>query len=473
MASIGSTSNASSNSFDFKGNYTFPLVMMAILFFVIGFITVLNDVLIPSLKDIFELKRWQSLLIQFCFFIAYGVMSIPGGYIIKRIGYKKGLTLSLTLMGIGLFLFVPASIFISSGASMMVCYSFFLMALFIIGCGLAILQVAINPYMISLGPVETAASRINFGGALNSTATFIGPIIGAAYILPHGITDKIAKAAAVKGPYVVLALVTIAIGVVLYFIKLPKLSSEVEKGEKLKGSVWDFPNLLAGAGGIFFYVGAEVAIASILVIYLQDEHLIKIGAGAIQALTVEKAASSLVAYYWGGAMVGRIIGTYLGQKIRPEIMLRTVAFLALALVSLSISGIFLNDWIGMKVMVLIPEPFSLSLEPITFPVSILLLVLVGLCNSVMWPCIFTLGIAGLGKHTSQGSGILVTMVIGGAIIPILQGILSEPKILGYQYSFLIVLVCYLYILYYGLKGYVVKKVDENDSTLGAERKGLG
>ncbi|RYG21380.1 MAG: hypothetical protein EOO07_02755 [Chitinophagaceae bacterium] len=208
------------------------------------------------------------------------------------------------------------------------------------------------------------------------------------------------------------------------------------------------------AGAIFFYVGAEVAIGSILVVYLKDKDLIKLGANASASLTVEKAASSLVAYYWGSAMIGRFIGSAIGQKVKAEVMLRVVALIAIVLVGLSMSGIFLNDWMNLKVLILNPDPFYLGLETVTFPISIFLLVLVGLFNSVMWPCIFPLAINGLGKHTSQGSGIVVMMVVGGALIPLLQGWLASPNLLDYQYSFIVVVACYAYILFFAVKGFI-------------------
>lgn len=426
-------------------NYSVPLALMISLFFMIGFITVLNDVLIPSLKGLFELNRWQAMLVQFCFFIAYGVMSIPAGQLIQRIGYKKGLAVALATMATGLFLFVPASTIVS--------YEFFLFALFVVATGLTILQVAINPYIIALGPEATGAARLNMGGTANSTATFLGPIIGAAYILPHGISDPLEKAAAVKGPYLVLALVTVAIAVLLYFLKLPRLATEVDRSETLQGHAWQFKHLRWGAGAIFVYVGAEVAIGSVLILYFVEDHLIRLGSDAIASLSPEKAASSLVAYYWGSAMIGRFIGSIIGQRIAAEVMLRWAAAIALLLVALALSGVFLSTWLDMKVMVLNLDPFSISFEPISFPLSLFLLVLVGLFNSVMWPCIFPLALKNLGKHTSQGSGILVSMVAGGALIPLLQGYLAGLDGIGFQYSFAVVVACYLYILAFALRGY--------------------
>jgi FHS family L-fucose permease-like MFS transporter len=425
--------------------YTVPLILMVSLFFVIGFITVLNDVLIPSLKGLFALNRWQAMLVQFCFFIAYGLLSIPAGRLVQRIGYKHGLTISLGVVALGLLLFVPAS------AS--VAFLFFLIALFIVATGLALLQVTINPYIVALGPIDTGASRLNLGGTLSSTATFIGPIIGAAFILPHGISDPVQKAAAVRGPYVALALLTITLALLLYFIRLPQLGNEVGANEKLSGSLRQFKHLQYGAGAIFSYVGAEVAIGSVLILYCVEDHLIQLERGANATLTEEKAAAALVAYYWAGALLGRLIGSFVGLRIRAEKMLRFVALAALLLVGLAISGVLLPCRMSLRVMALSLDPFSISFATVSFPVSLFCLVLVGLCNSVMWPCIFPLSIKGLGKHTSRGSGLLVSMVAGGALIPLLQGLLAQDRSIGFQYSFVIVFLCYAYILFFAVRGY--------------------
>ena len=430
-----------------KANYTVPLALMVALFFMIGFITVLNDVLIPCLKGLFELNRWQAMLVQFCFFIAYGLLSIPAGHLVHRIGYKNGLMLSLAIVATGLMLFVPASSSIS--------YGFFLFALFVVAAGLSVLQVTINPYIIALGPVRTGAARLNLGGTLNSTATFIGPIIGAAFILPHGITDPVLRAAAVRGPYVVLGLITVGVAVLLRFLRLPELEQESESGDGERRDVplSQFTHLWYGAGAIFSYVGAEVAIGSVLILYFVEDHLIRLDAGASASLTPEKAAAALVAYYWASAMIGRLIGSFAGHRVRAEAMLRFVTVAALLLVGIAISGVLLKTEMHMRVMVLNLDPFAISFQPVAFPVSLFCLVLVGLCNSVMWPCIFPLSIHGLGKQTSRGSGLLVSMVAGGALIPLLQGYLAQRPSIGFQYSFVVVFACYLYILMFAVKGY--------------------
>lgn len=451
MASIGGGNTQSASVHDPKANYTAPLILMLGLFFMIGFITVLNDVLIPSLKGVFNLEPWQAMLIQFCFFGAYFVMSYPAGALIEKVGYKKGLIIALAIMGTGLLLFVPASMVLS--------YGFFLFALFVVASGLTILQVAINPYLIALGPDETGAARLNLGGALNSTATFLGPIIGGAFILKHYHPDdfaslellNMAKAESVRGPYIVLALITIGIAGLLAIMKLPKLSSIASSEVRGEGSAFDYKHLIYGAGAIFFYVGAEVAIGSLLVLYVSENHM-----GAIP----EKLASSLLAYYWGSAMVGRFIGSAITQKVKAQLLLRIVAIVALVLVFLSMTTAALSAWIDIPVMILNDQSFGISFSPVHVPIAAFLLVLVGLFNSVMWPLIFPLGIAKLGRHTSQGSGIMVMMVVGGAVIPLLQGYLAGVEGIGYRYSFVVCAVCYAYILFFALKGYKAGKISE-------------
>ena len=429
--------------------YGFALTLMVSLFFMIGFITVLNDVLIPSLKGVFELTNVQAMLIQFCFFGAYFVWSYPAGMLIKKVGYKKGLMLALVIMGIGLLLFVVAAMVLS--------YGVFLFALFVVASGLTLLQVAINPYIIALGPEETGASRLNLGGALNSTATFIGPILGGAFILKHFVESDFAsneafhhaQADAVKGPYIVLALLTIGIAVALYFMKLPVIQTASEE-EKAEGSSFEYLHNILGAGAIFFYVGAEVAIGSLLILYLAEESM-----GAIE----EKMASSLLAYYWGSAMIGRFVGSAIGKKVKANKLLAAVTVVALALVGLSMMNFTLTSWTDISVMILNTEGgFSMTFEPVHIPIAAFLLVLVGLFNSVMWPAIFPLGIAKLGKHTSQGTGFMVMMVAGGAFIPLFQGWLADS--IGFKASFIVCIACYAYILFFALKGYKMGKISE-------------
>jgi FHS family L-fucose permease-like MFS transporter len=394
-------------------NYSVALSLMISLFFMFGFITVLNDILIPHLKGLFDLKQWQAMLVQTCFFIAYFVMSVPAGMIIEKIGYKKGVMLALAVVGVGLLLFVPAS--------NLQLYGFFLFALFVVGSGITILQVAANPYISALGSPEKAGSRLTLAGGFNSLATAIGPVVGGWLIFVDENASAIEKAESVQLPYVGLAIFAALLAVFIGMSKLPKLSTEKEEGEIIEGSAWEYAHLIFGAVGIFFYVGAEVAIGSILIDYLGQEEM-----GAMSHMD----AAKFVSLYWTGAMIGRFVGAAALQKIQMNKALTFVCILALMLV------------VGGMVT--------------TGAVSAWSLVAVGLVNSIMWPCIFPLSLKKLGKHTSQGSGILVSMVVGGALIPPLQGWIAES--VGYQLSFGLVLISYAYILWFALKGFKIGKI---------------
>ncbi len=389
-------------------NYTLPMVLMVSLYFSIGFITALNDILVPHFKDLFHLSNVLALLVQFCFFGAYFVMSLPSGWIVSRIGYQSGIIAALSTMGCGLLLFVPASIVIS--------YPMFLFALFVVGSGLALLQVAVNPYVGALGRPETAASRLNLCGGMNSLATTIAPKAGAAFIFIAAGATAAQLARSVRAPYVVLAAFTLLLAAVTHFVPLPELIAKHSEGTTGEGSAWGFSHLRFGAGAIFAYVGAEVAIGSVLITFLGQRSM-----GGLS----HAAAATYVSFYWGGAMVGRFLGSFALLYIRAQRALAAVAVSAFLLVSIAIFG---HGHVAMWAIVSC-----------------------GLFNSVMWPCIFPLSLKGLGKFTSQGSGILVMMVVGGAVIPEIQGLLADK--FGYQPSFAIVLLCYAYLIFFAVSGY--------------------
>jgi MFS transporter, FHS family, L-fucose permease len=408
---VGTTGDASTSiRREESGSYLLPMVLMVALYFSIGFITALNDILIPHFKDLFHLTNVLALLVDLCFFGAYFVMSLPSGWIVGRIGYKSGIIAALSTMGCGLLLFVPASIVIS--------YPVFLFALFVVGSGLALLQVAINPYVGALGKPETAASRLNLCGGLNSLATTIAPKIGAAFIFIAAGATTAQLARSVRMPYVILAAFAFLIAIITRFVHLPELIEKPSHTSADDGSAWQFTHLRLGAVAIFTYVGVEVAIGSILINFLGQPSM-----GSLSHV----AAASFVSLYWGGAMVGRFIGSFALIYIRAQRALAAVAVSALILVSVTIFG---HGHVAMWAIVSC-----------------------GLFNSVMWPCIFPLSLKGLGKFTSQGSGILVMMVVGGAIVPEIQGLLADK--FGYQHSFIIVLLCYAYLLYFALSGYKV------------------
>lgn len=441
--------NSSSNS-NSDTKYSGTIALMSGLFFVIGFITVLNDVLIAIMKKAFAFKddeNWQLLLIQFSFFIAYGLLSVPAGNLIKKIGYKKGTIYALFTVATGLLLFYPASEYAS--------YGLFLFAMFIAGSGFALLQVAINPYLIGLGTPETGAARLNLGGALNSTATFIGPIFGSFYLLNECLMTETETLNTTRNLYVGIALLIIVIAGFMFFMKQPKLSIENDKDEVLSGSIFEFKHLIFGAGAIFFYVGAEVVVGSLLIVYLESDIM-----GNIPA----KFAANLVAYYWAGAMIGRFMGSKISSKIAPNKALAFVGIGAFILILLSMTDIMIQNSVIIPVINMGEDcktlEFYFNFKSLTVPLAAICLILIGLFNSIMWPSIFTLGISRLGKYTSKGSGLMVTMVAGGAFVTLLQAILADQ--IGYRYSFALCLICYAYIIFFALKGYKPKMVADND-----------
>ena len=391
-----------------RKSYTIPLALMVSLYFSIGFITALNDILVPHFKDLFHLTNVAALLVQFCFFGAYFVMSVPSGWIVGRIGYKASIVTALSIMGLGLLFFLPASV--------MIFYPLFLFALFVVGSGLALLQVAINPYVGALGSPETASSRLNLAGGFNSVATTLAPKVGAAFIFIAAGASTAQLARSVRVPYLILAVFAFLMAGITASVHLPNVIQENDKGAPRDGSAWNFRHLRLGALAIFFYVGAEVAIGSLMISFL--------GQPSMGSLSHE-AAARYVSFYWGGAMVGRFLGFVALRRVKAQRALAFVSFAAFLLVGTAIAAH------GLIAMVAI--------------------VACGLFNSVMWPCIFPLSVVGLGRFTSQGSGILVTMVVGGAVVPEIQGFLADS--FGYQRSFAIVLLCYAYIFYFALRGH--------------------
>lgn len=404
-------------------SYGVPLATVTTLFFMWGFLTCLNDILVPHLKAIFDLNYTRVMLIQFAFFGAYFVFSIPSAKIIDWIGYQRSMVLGLLTMGAGAFLFVPAASVPS--------YPPFLGALIVLAAGITCLQVAANPYVTVLGKPETASSRLNLTQAFNSLGTFLAPFFGGLLILSSApktaaeiramvpadaLAYRLHEAATVKMPYVGLGIALVLLAIAIGCFKLPKIEHAQHKvGEKVNDSIWKHPNLIFGAIAIFVYVGAEVSIGSFLVNYFAQPE--------IGGLT-EKVAASFVAFYWGGAMVGRFIGSALLQKVKTGGLLGMCAVCAAGLVALSMltSGHF----------------------------AMYSIILVGLFNSIMFPSIFTLGVAELGPLTGDGSGIMIMAIVGGAIIPVAQGWIADH--IGIHHAFFLPVICYLYILFFALSG---------------------
>ena len=403
---------------------TGPLIIVTILFFMWGLLTSLNDVLIPHLKSVYTLTYVQAMLVQFCFFGAYFVVSLPAGALIKRIGYQKGAVTGLVIAALGCALFYPAA---SSG------YGVFLLAFFVLASGITILQVAANPYVTELGNPETASSRLTLTQAFNSLGTTIAPALGGMLILGGvvlGATELAAlsaadqaayrakEAAMVQGPYLALAAALLALAVLFALARLPKIThaepvAPVGAGEG-KPSALSHTHLVLGAIGIFLYVGGEVSIGSFLINFLAEP--------SIAGMTHAQAAN-YVSFYWGGAMVGRFIGFAVMRKVSPG---KALAFNAAASIALILVAIFGSGKVAMWAILA-----------------------VGLCNSIMFPTIFSMALHKLGGLTGQGSGILCMAIVGGALVPFAQGFLADT--IGLQMSFVVPAACYLFILFFGLK----------------------
>jgi len=403
MASIAPNTSTVAQQDAPSGSNTSALVIVTILFFMWGLITSLNDVLIPHLKSIYTLTYVQAMLVQFCFFGAYFIVSMPAGALIRRIGYQKGAVAGLLIAACGCMLFYPASF----GG-----YGLFLFAFFVLASGITILQVAANPYVTVLGAARTASSRLTLTQAFNSLGTTIGPSVGGLLIL----SVAGAAAATVRGPYIGLAAALALLAVLFYAARLPKIkdSEDVALPGEGHGSAWAHRHLVLGAIGIFLYVGAEVSIGSFLINFLGETHI----AGLSHA-----DAAHYVSIYWGGAMVGRFIGFAVMRVVSPG---KTLAFNSLLAIALVLAAVFGTGSMAMWAILA-----------------------VGLCNSIMFPTIFSMALNGLGKYTGQGSGILCMAIVGGALVPFAQGALADS--VGVQASFMLPAACYAFILYFGAK----------------------
>ena len=433
-----------------KKSYKSAFIFLTTLFFLWGFITVLVDSLVPRLKDVFEMSYAKTVLVQFAFFVAFFVFSLPAGAILAKIGYKKGIVLGLVTMAIGCLLFYPAAEYRT--------FSIFLIGYFTLAGGITILQVAANPYIALLGTEDGASSRLNLSQAFNSLGTTIAPVVGALFLLSDSVKTSaeidllsdldrknyyVAEAGTVQEPFLAIAGFIAFLAVVFAFINLPKVMEKVPKGGY--GKLLKNKAMLMGALGIFVYVGAEVSIGSFLVNYFADMNLgvlvaeneVMMNIANTIASTFNKTFSGsdpksllgvFVIFYWGGAMIGRFVGSYLTKIMAPGKVLAIFASLAITMIIISISTEGL--------------------------VSMWSILAVGLFNSIMFPTIFTLSLEGLGDLKAQASGLLCMSIVGGAVIPFIFGSLIDS--LGFKTAFLLAIICYGYILFFG--GYKAKKV---------------
>jgi FHS family L-fucose permease-like MFS transporter len=415
--------------------YLVPFITVTTLYFIFGFITNLNMQLVPHLRSVFDLPWFQAALANGAFFTAYFVVAAPTSRLIESIGYKRTMVVSLFVQVAGALLFLPAASLPN--------FWLFLTAVFIVGSGVAMLQTAANPYVSALGPEGSAPIRQNLAQAFNSIGGMIAPVAAGALILKHKVVldaatlatktvqeqlaYKISIASTVRMPYLAIAAALVLLGIAVSFANLPmiKVTQEFRPTKAgtgvLEQSIWSYRHTVLAMIGIFFYVGVEVGLAQFMVGYY--------GLPELGGMTAAVAAA-FTAYYWGGALVGRLLGSWMMTKIHAGKLLGIFALLGIACILISIST--------------------------TGQVAVVTLLLCGFFNSVMFPNIFALGITGLGPMTSKGSGLIMTAVVGGAVIPVLLGGLVDK--FGFRPAAFLPIFCYLYIAFYGFVGHKPKKI---------------
>ncbi len=434
------------------------LAAVITLFFIWGFFTSMNDILIPHLKQLFTLSYFESMLVQFSFFGAYFIGSLlyfliswTNGDPISKIGYKNGIITGLLLSALGSAIFVPATVFTK--------YWIYLLALFTVGLGFTMLQISANPYVAILGKPENASSRLNFAQGFNSLGTTIGPVLGGFLIF-----SLFAGKDAARYPYLIFSIIFLLLALFFVTLKLPKYT-DFQKIPKGAGAL-RYPHLVLGIFAIFFYVGAEVSIGSMLISFLS---LPQIG-----DLSYAQAAK-YVSVYWGGLMIGRFLGaTSLNQNIRPTykfLLMFLIAVSGFAFLVVTNRGVRTVGFYGVILLVnYLAFVYGKSLPGRTLGIfaliNVLLLVLtvsfcgklafwavlgIGLFNSIMWSNIFSLAIADLKEYTAQGSSLLVMAIVGGAIIPVIQGFAADK--IGVHHSYFVPIISYLYIAFYGFIGH--------------------
>ncbi|KAF0199313.1 MAG: MFS transporter FHS family L-fucose permease [Bacteroidetes bacterium] len=444
-----------------KQDNSFKVGMSVIgsIFFIFGFATTFIITLSAKVKDIFALTEFEAQMLNFAFFITYALISIPIGLYIKKIGYKRALVIGLLLMAAGGFLFFPSSSIPS--------FPLFLVSTFILAAGVVFLQTAANPYVTALGPEESASSRLNLTQALNSIATMVAPWLIAVFIFTSAseLLTPGEKAATVQMPFIVMSVLIVIIALLIMTIKLPEISQTSTE----KKSVWKYPHMLLGALAIFFYVGAEVGNGSLIINYLKETNGMD-----------PNVASKYAAIYWGGAMVGRFFGSFMFSGIS---MSKKITYALPVLLLALVSGSFVTDWnwsigaiflgiavvnflimqIGtgkaartLAVFALVAAVLDLVTSFGTGQVALWTVISIGLFNSIMFPNIFTLAVKDLDSgELSTASGIINTLIFGGAIIPPIMGSVADN--FGYTWAFIVPAVCYLYIFFYAVKGSQIRR----------------
>jgi MFS transporter, FHS family, L-fucose permease len=439
-----------------NANYGLGMTVIGSIFFIFGFATTFIITLSGQVKDIFELTEFRAQLLSFAFFITYFFISIPIGLYIKKIGYKSALIIGLLLMAAGSFLFFPAAKVPS--------FPLFLAATFVLASGVVFLQTAANPYVTALGSEESAGGRLNLVQALNSIATMVAPWIIAVFIFKGAseMLSSLEKAQTVQMPFIIIGIIVVLVAIAIFLTKLPEVGGGTDLQRK---SVWNHPHVILGAVGIFFYVGAEVGTGGLILNYLKTT----------MDMTPE-VAGKYVAIYWGGAMVGRFFGSIMLSNITDNV--KKYSYVAAVLLLALVSGSFVTGWswnIGfifmavalgnflvmqlgkgsagrsLAVFALLAAILALVTAFTTGSVALWAVVSIGMFNSIMFPNIFTLAVKDLNPgELSTASGIINTLICGGAIIPLIMGKVADVS--GYSWAFIVPAVCYLYIFFYAVKG---------------------
>ncbi len=450
--------------------YTVPLVTITLLFFMWGFITCMNDILIPYLKKLFELTFFESMLVQFCFFgayflgsLVYFIISYTSGDPINKIGYKNGIIIGIIMSAVGCILFYPAATFSV--------YGLFLGALFVLGLGFTMLQITANAYVSLLGPEDSASSRLNMTQAFNAFGTTIAPVLGGFLIFGPSHNTNI-TAEATRIPYLVFAGILLLVAVLIYNVKLPSFEAEESDSKDGLGAL-RFPQLKLGVLGIFCYVGGEVAIGSFIISFLEKDYIMGLS---------EAVSKNYLAMYWGGAMIGRFLGAIslnhsinMSKKLVYMVVTAALVFgLIYSIVDLTFEQVsFFPVFIVINLIAFMIGKSAPARTLAVFaainvallasamlnegPLAMYSILGIGIFNSIMFSNIYTLGISGLGKYTSQGSSLLVMAILGGALVPVIQGAIADSDpVYGVQHSFIVPVFCYLYILFFGI--YCSKKL---------------
>lgn len=456
-------------------NYTVPLITITLLFFMWGFITCMNDILIPYLKQLFKLTFFESMLVQFCFFgayfigsLIYFIISISNGDPINKLGYKKGILFGIFLAAFGCILFYPAATFSY--------YPLFLGALFILGLGFTVLQITANAYVSLLGSEESASSRLNMTQAFNAFGTTIAPVLGGHLIFEFfSAPDGSFSAVATRIPYLIFAGILLLVALLISRVKLPSFQTGEEEIVKGWGAL-EYSHLKFGVFAMFCYVGGEVAVGSFIISFLEQPQIMGFD---------EIISKNYLSLYWGGAMIGRFLGAIslnqtLSQGKKAIYMLGAagaVFLVIFSIVNLSFAQIsfflvfivlnFIAFFIGkaapartLSIFAAINVVLLISAMVNQGEMAMYSILGIGIFNSIMFSNIYTLAISGLGKYTSQGSSLVVMAILGGAIVPIFQGYLADQ--FGVQHSFIIPVFCYLVILIFG--AYCTKYLGHVEST---------